>query len=66
MTPVFPKELVITDEKEKMIYVEGLADVLNACYEQWKLPGEYGASWARALYVPEKTKDLRNYDHFAG
>lgn len=66
VTPVFPEELVVTDEVEKMVYVKGLADVLNDCYEQWKLPGEYGTSWARELYTPEKTKDLKGYNHFAG
>ncbi len=58
VTPVFPEN--VTVRCEDRVYVEGLADVLHKCYEQWKLPTELGADWA----VKGADLDLCNYDHF--
>jgi hypothetical protein len=44
----FPGALVkIQDDGgDQLTYVEGLAETLAACYENWSLPSETGAGWA--------------------
>lgn len=42
----FPNDLICRDESRKITWVKGLADVLNRCYDEWKMPCELGTSWA--------------------
>lgn len=42
----FPGDLICRDEDLKITWVKGLADVLNKCYDEWKMPGELEATWA--------------------
>lgn len=42
----FPKELRRFDDAEKVVYVEGLSDILIKCYDEWKLPSELETPWA--------------------
>jgi hypothetical protein len=48
----FPPDLLVRraqGDEDTLIYVEGLVDVLEACYERGKLPSELGsAPWAQA------------------
>lgn len=60
-TPVFPEEVTVHDTENQMLYVTGLADVLQECYRTYKLPSELGVSWAKAPH----TMDLTNYDTFS-
>jgi predicted dehydrogenase len=43
---IFPENLVCRDEDRKITWVKGLADVLNKCYEDWKMPCETDVEWA--------------------
>jgi len=45
----FPRELVrVTGEiGHRKTGVDGLGDVLRRCYDEWRLPIELGAAWAR-------------------
>ena len=42
----FPEDLICRDANRKITWVKGLADVLNKCYDEWKLPGELETLWA--------------------
>jgi len=43
----FPESVRRYDRDRRLVWVEGLSDVLNRCYEEWALPGELGVFWAR-------------------
>lgn len=62
----FPDNLIKVDEKLcdniPGIYVEGLNDVMKACYNSWKLPSESGISWAKQ----GKEIDLTGYAYYKG
>jgi len=60
--PHFPGNLIKYDEITKVTWVEGLNDVLKACYREGKMPHEIGVEWARA----GNTMDLRGYQYFKG
>ena len=46
----FPESLVkITgDDGNRRTAVQGLGEILEHCYEQWRLPGELGLPWAKS------------------
>ncbi|MDG5786878.1 Gfo/Idh/MocA family oxidoreductase [Evansella sp. AB-P1] len=42
----FPENKIQFDEKDRVVWVEGLSKVLMECYDRWKLPSELGVEWA--------------------
>lgn len=58
----FPDKLKRTggEPGDKVIFVQGLNDVLVECFEKNSLPSELGVDWSKS----GKEVDLRNYDHF--
>lgn len=60
----FPPDLVrVSGQGEKrVVWVEGLAEALDASYEAWKLPSEMGLPWAEAGEVVQ----LSGYADFPG
>ena len=60
-TPYFPAEKIVRTEERA--YCIGLADVINRCYDEWKLPGELGVP---GFMEPKKAKVGKEYTHFAG
>ncbi len=48
MEPVdFPPDIEKFDEDERMLWVDGLSEVLLSCYENWALPSEMNIGWAK-------------------
>lgn len=49
----FPEEkikpLKDTQGNDKAVYVDGLADIMLDCYNNWKLPNEIGVEWAKTV-----------------
>ena len=43
----FPEKLINLDEQKKVTWVEGLGDILNQCYDEWRLPSEIDVEWAK-------------------
>lgn len=58
----FPEDIVKYDSNSKLIYVEGLNEVLKDCYENWIFPAQTKVPWAKS----GKDKDLNGYDFFKG
>ena len=60
----FPQELIKTWKDEEgnsaAVYVDGLAEIMKDCYNNWRLPHELGVEWSR---VDEEIK-LTDYDYF--
>lgn len=44
----FPSELVHYDDKKDLIYVEGLSDIIDDAYKNWKIPSQMGINWTRS------------------
>ncbi|MCJ7841439.1 Gfo/Idh/MocA family oxidoreductase [Lederbergia sp. NSJ-179] len=44
---VFPEVLIHYNEKEKLLSVEGLSEVLMECYENWCLPSDLDVEWSQ-------------------
>lgn len=42
----FPEQLVHYEENEKMYWVQGLADDLTDCYNNWSLPSDLNLDWS--------------------
>jgi predicted dehydrogenase len=61
---VFPPRIVSTrgEPGDRELIVEGLADVLRACFEKNRLPSELGIAWSRK----GRAVDLSEYDCFPG
>jgi predicted dehydrogenase len=55
----FPEALV--REEGDLAYVEGIEEILRACFNEDTLPSEKGMSWAKATTI-----DVRGYNHFKG
>jgi hypothetical protein len=60
----FPQSLINVQgpPDDRLTWVTGLREVLEQCYEEWKLPSELGAEWAKA---GEEAK-LSTYEFFPG
>lgn len=58
----FPEDLIQYDSTSKLIYVEGLNEVLKDCYDNWTFPAQAKVSWAKS----GKEVDLNGYDYFKG
>lgn len=56
----FPRQLIYEDEN--YLYVKGLEEVLELCYETKKLPNELEVGWS----TPNKNVMIRNYYAFKG
>ncbi|MCK5812432.1 MAG: Gfo/Idh/MocA family oxidoreductase [Clostridiales bacterium] len=58
----FPKDVVVSGEikGETLLYVEGMNEILDKCYEQEKLPSEMGYKWA----ISQPTINVTNYTKF--
>jgi predicted dehydrogenase len=59
----FPQSLVRREKygMETLVYVEGLLEVLQRCYEDGRMPSTYeDVTWAQAA----RRVDLRRYDHY--
>ena len=59
-TPFLPQEMIVTDEKEQMIYGDGLDALLTRCFDEWKLPCELEPAFGEAV-----TGSMIGYEHFA-
>jgi predicted dehydrogenase len=57
--PTFAPELITNDQEQQMIYVDGLAAALRACYLDWQLPHEAQLPWAKAGALIELSKDKK-------
>lgn len=53
----FPENMVILDKDGGKLWVDGLAESLEECYEKWSIPEAPGASWA----VPGRMVDMKDY-----
>ncbi|WP_165972313.1 Gfo/Idh/MocA family protein [Paenibacillus piri] len=60
--PGYPESLVHLDDETNAVWVEGLADTLKRCFDEWKLPSETGTAWA----APAKHVDFAGYREFRG
>lgn len=60
--PCMIKERDWPADQSRVTYAEGLAGILEECYENWQLPYDTGISWAR----PGKLIDLNDYSTFRG
>ena len=58
--PYFPKDRIVFNGS--MYYCQGLAQMLNRCYEEWKMPGEYNTPG----FAPAQKGSLKGYRHFRG
>jgi hypothetical protein len=60
----FPRAVINTEgpPDDRLTWVTGLGEVLEQCYEEWKLPSEIGAEWAKA----GDEVDLTNYRFYPG
>lgn len=45
---IFPENKLKFDKTDNIIWVDGLADTMRRCYEEWKLPQELGVQWAKS------------------
>jgi predicted dehydrogenase len=41
-----PKEEVRYDQSQRLVWVNGMSEVLHQCYAKWKMPHEIEVSWA--------------------
>ncbi len=57
----FPESMVKLNGEKDIVWVEGLAETLEKCYDEWSTPAASGADWA----VPGKTVNIQSY-HFFG
>ncbi len=53
--PSFPDHLTTYDDKQRLSWINGLADTLLACYEEWSLPNEKDIDWSK----PGKTVKMK-------
>jgi len=60
--PYFPEELICCDEASQVTWVKGLAEDLNRCYAEWKLPSEAAMAWAH----PAASTAADGYRFFRG
>src|SRR5690625_934534 len=51
--PAFPPEMIKFNKDENLIWVDGLANTLLDCYQEWTLPSEGNISWS---YKGDTTK----------
>jgi len=64
----FPEEVLVRQPLKEpnldttLIYVKGIKEVLNECYDKEKLPSELGVSWAKA----HGSFDVGEYTEFKG
>jgi hypothetical protein len=58
----FPGDIVKYDSTSKLIYVEGLNEVLKDCYHNWTFPAQIKVPWAKS----GKETELNGYDCFNG
>lgn len=58
----FPNEMLRFDDAGKVTYVEGLGDILNRCYHEWKMPCELGLPWS----YEGREINLSDYAFFKG
>ncbi|MFQ5808691.1 MAG: Gfo/Idh/MocA family protein [Armatimonadota bacterium] len=60
----FPEAAINTKgpPDDRLTWVTGLGEVLQECYEQWKLPSELGVEWAKA----GEEVDLTDYRFYPG
>ncbi|NMB45866.1 MAG: Gfo/Idh/MocA family oxidoreductase [Firmicutes bacterium] len=60
--PHFPPEFLQYDAERELTWVNGLAEVMQGAYHDWRLPVERDAAWVSR----NRGWPLSNYTHFAG
>ena len=51
--PKFPDNIMSFNKKKNLISVEGLANILFDCYQDWTLPSDKNISWTHAVKTTE-------------
>ncbi|MBP1969244.1 putative dehydrogenase [Virgibacillus natechei] len=45
--PYFPKHLTNYENNQKLYWIDGLADTLLTCFENWRLPSDQNVEWSK-------------------